>query len=69
MAIAGVKADWEDGDLVFRSRATNTEVFRIGATGVSVGGYALPAEDGTEGQVLKTDGSGTVSWADDETSA
>ena len=70
MAIsAGVKADWEEGDLVFRSKADGTEVFRIGASGVTVAGaYELPTADGTEGQVLSTDGSGAVSWADDATS-
>ena len=40
--------------------------------GPSIGGtvgspeYTLPSTDGTNGQILKTDGSGSVSWGDDE---
>ena len=31
---------------------------------VKINDYTLPAEDGTDGQVLKTNGSGTTSWQD-----
>ena len=32
---------------------------------VKIGDYTLPSTDGTNGQFLKTDGSGSVSWADE----
>ena len=34
------------------------------AGAVEIGAYTLPTEDGTEGQVLTTDGSGVVTWED-----
>jgi len=36
-----------------------------GATSFSVGAFALPVTDGSANQVLKTDGSGTVTWETD----
>ena len=37
-----------------------------GATGtVPIGAFALPVTDGSNGQVLKTDGSGAVTWEND----
>jgi hypothetical protein len=32
---------------------------------VKIGAYTLPSIDGTNGQLLKTDGSGNISWSDD----
>ena len=45
--------------------ATGTVDFS-GATGtVPIGAFSLPVTDGTNGQVLKTDGSGGVTWQND----
>jgi len=50
--------------------ATNIEVdgtVTLGAAGANE--YTLPAADGTNGQVLKTNGSGVVTWEDDAAGA
>jgi hypothetical protein len=70
MAMALIKSGWESGELVFRTRADGTEVFRIGTTGVSfpaavtIGSvaYTFPGDDGDAGEQLQTDGSGTLTW-------
>jgi len=36
--------------------------------GTVAAGFTLPTTDGTNGQVMKTDGAGTVTWSDDEAS-
>lgn len=36
-----------------------------GEGGVQIGNYVLPSHDGTDQQILKTDGDGNVSWADE----
>jgi hypothetical protein len=67
--LRGVQSKWDGGDLVFETLA-GVEVLRIGADGVlSIAGIAFPTADGTAGQVLKTDGSGTLSFAADATGA
>ncbi len=44
-----------------------TERMRINGNGtLTIGGYTLPATDGSSGQVLKTNGSGTVTWQNDD---
>lgn len=60
----------------FRNTAA-TPTFYVGAnTGngvfignLKVGAYTLPATDGTNGQLLKTNGAGTLTWSNDNTSA
>jgi hypothetical protein len=53
------------GDL-FNAQIGGTSRFKVSYTGaVSIGNsYTLPITDGTVNQVLKTNGSGTVSWSD-----
>jgi hypothetical protein len=53
------------GDL-FNAQIGGTSRFKVTYTGaVSIGNsYTLPVTDGTANQVLKTNGSGTVSWSD-----
>jgi hypothetical protein len=53
------------GDL-FNAQIGGTSRFKVSYTGaVSIGNsYTLPITDGTANQVLKTNGSGTVSWSD-----
>ena len=50
----------ENGNLLFE----DDEVlkFKITSSGVQVGAYTLPLTDGTNGQFLKTDGAGNVTW-------
>jgi hypothetical protein len=65
-----IGSDWESGELVFRTKADGTEVFRITATGVSfpaavtIGGiaYTFPADNGDSGEQLQTNGSGVLTW-------
>lgn len=67
--IRGVQSRWDDGDLVFETLA-GVEALRIGSDGVvSIAGVAFPTADGTTGQVLKTDGSGTLTFQNDATGA
>jgi hypothetical protein len=67
--LRGVQSRWDDGDLVFETLA-GVEALRIGSDGVvSIAGIAFPTTAGTNGQVLKTDGSGTLSFAADATGA
>ena len=67
--LRGVQSKWDGGDLVFETLA-GVEVLRIGADGVlSIAKLAFPTADGTAGQVLKTNGSGTLAFANDETGA
>jgi len=67
--LRGVQSRWDGGDLVFETLA-GVEVLRIGADGVlSIAGLAFPTADGTPGQVLATNGSGTLAFADDATGA
>jgi len=54
--LPGTYAGWFDG----RVRSTGT---------LQVGNYILPTADGASGQVLKTNGSGTLSWQADNTGA
>jgi len=53
------------GDL-FNAQIGGTSRFKVSYTGaVSIGNsYTLPITDGTANQVLQTNGSGTISWAD-----
>jgi len=44
-----------------------TKINSVSATAFSIGAYALPLTDGQNGQVLKTNGTGTVAWDDDDT--
>jgi hypothetical protein len=44
------------------ARLTSTELKLINGTGLEVGGYTFPTSDGTSGQVLQTNGSGTLSF-------
>ena len=44
------------------ARLTSTELKLINGTGLEVGGYSFPTSDGTSGQVLQTDGAGTLSF-------
>jgi len=58
-----------DGDLHI-NLSTNIEIdgtLTLGAAGPSE--YTLPTVDGDDGQVLKTNGSGTVTWQDDAAGA
>lgn len=56
----GIQSKWEDGDLVFQTRA-GVEVLRLSATGVlSIAGLTFPVADGTANQVLATDGAGNL---------
>lgn len=58
----GIQSTWDAGDLVFQTLA-GVEVLRIGADGVvSIAGVAFPTADGTAGQVLTTDGAGTLTF-------
>ncbi len=56
-------------DLMVSDDIDCDQIFSDGNGGTSgtwtVGNYTLPTADGTNGQVLKTNGSGTVSWDDD----
>ena len=38
----------------------------LGGNSLTINNYTLPSSDGTDGQVLKTDGNGNVSWSNDE---
>jgi hypothetical protein len=54
-----------DGNFVFEVGANTTSI-NVGT--LTVGNttpFTLPTSDGSDGQVLKTSGNGTVSWADD----
>ena len=42
----------------------NDNYVKVTSSGWEVGDYVLPYEDGTSGQILSTDGSGAISWAD-----
>ena len=46
------------------ARLTSTEFKLINGTGLEVAGLTYPTSDGTNGQVLTTNGSGTLSFAD-----
>lgn len=62
---------WEDGDFLYTlpgSRGTVGQFLQRSSDGSSEffsnwSSYKLPTADGTNGQILTTDGSGTVSWA------
>jgi hypothetical protein len=70
MSMSLITSGYESGELVFRVRATGTEVFRITTTGVSfpaavtIGGiaYTFPGDNGDSGEQLQTNGSGTLTW-------
>lgn len=65
--LRGVQSRWDGGDLVFSTLA-GVEALRIGADGtVSISGIAYPTADGTDGQVIKTDGAGTLAFEADAT--
>ena len=58
----GVRSEWQNGDLVFTTFA-GVEILRLSATGVvSIAGVAFPTADGSPGQVLTTDGAGTLTF-------
>lgn len=38
----------------------------LGGNSLTINNYTLPSSDGSDGQVLKTNGSGVVSWSNDE---
>ena len=59
-----------DGVRVFEIGA-NVHSLAVGTGGVTFanGAMTFPTTDGTSGQYLKTDGSGTLSWADVEASS
>jgi len=67
---AGGKVSWGDGtnapDTTLYRSAANTlktdDALEAASLGVS-GEFTLPTADGTTGQVLQTNGSGTVTWA------
>ena len=66
-AIDGLQAgdDGTDGQLTIYSEQTPTDysvIFRPNAAMTQITTYILPADDGTTDQVLKTDGSGALSW-------
>jgi hypothetical protein len=72
--LAAERGAADDGSLLFytNSGSTLTERMRINSTGTITidgdgagtgGSYTLPAQRGTNGQVLSTDGSGNASWA------
>jgi len=51
---------------------TSSPTYKLDVTGtghftdtLTIGSYTLPNTDGSNGQVLKTDGSGNLSWSDD----
>jgi hypothetical protein len=50
-----------EGDDLF---VTSTASISMTAASIQLNGLAYPSEDGTEGQVLVTDGGGSLSWAD-----
>ena len=52
----------DDGDLIITSGGGHITL----SDSVTIGAYTLPIIDGTVNYVLKTDGSGAVSWAADE---
>jgi hypothetical protein len=54
---------WVQGSLETSGQLKAGTSVAIGSAGS--GGYTLPAADGTNGYVLKTNGSGTVAWAAD----
>lgn len=50
-------------DMNFRVNTTGYDTgFQVHENGVTINGYTLPTTDGTNGQVLATDGAGNVSW-------
>jgi len=54
---------WVEGSLETSGQLKAGTSLAIGSSGS--GGYTFPATDGTNGYVLKTNGSGTVAWAAD----
>jgi len=57
--------DASSGRVALVKDASGNELFEILTTGLTVGGnYTFPLTDGTANYVLKTDGSGTLTWAD-----
>jgi len=54
---------WVQGSLETSGQLKAGTSLALGSSGS--GGYTLPAADGTNGYVLKTNGSGTVAWAAD----
>ena len=56
-----------DGTLIFRNATSGDPDLQINEDGsLRIGNaYTLPTVDGSSGQVLKTDGSGNVTWQDD----
>ena len=62
-------------DLTFRTYVAQTDTASIDAFSVQQDGrvrvknYVLPASDGTEGQVITTDGAGMLTWSNPDTSS
>ena len=52
-----------DWNIAYINKITN------GGTVLVIGNYAIPLTDGSANQILKSDGSGTVSWQNDEDTA
>ena len=66
---AGIDMDFivegdTDTDLLFCD--AGNDIVQIGKLNIN-GAFTLPTSDGSANQVLKTNGAGTVSWADDST--
>jgi hypothetical protein len=70
-ATADFTSSFNTTDMIFELGVSETasEKFRIVSDGkIKIGGsYTLPSSDGSANQILKTNGSGTVSFADENT--
>src|SRR6056300_316906 len=70
-ATADFTSSFNKTDMIFELGVSETasEKFRIVSDGkIKIGGsYTLPSSDGSANQILKTNGSGTVSFADEST--
>lgn len=64
----GVDISWQDEtdtlDIVTGRGSITSNSIQIGGLNLA-GNYSFPTVDGTNGQVLKTDGSGSLSWQDE----
>ena len=56
----------EDGGNVGIGTISPSEKLEVNGS-VKIGAYTLPSSDGSSGQFLKTDGSGSVNWSNDNT--
>lgn len=61
----GVALSGAERDMNFRVNTTGYATgFQVTENGVTINEYTLPTTDGTNGQVLTTDGMGNISWSD-----